>query len=262
MAIDHTKSILENAYNLWKSSTSANLPQSAPDTVKRILKTHEIANTLFTTLLKKKWYRGFPFACRIWKKHIVWKVKRALAAHKFDRLTSSSSITNELWLFKDKEKTLVTELRPLFRRNLLHRKGVNSISAKASRWKNKVHKYHDNPRYLVASLTLTVITERHPGIKKPINQFLKPVKPLTIKEYTDWMLEGQDPAVEQGIATLLGKPDFDPQVPFNTLFKEAIYEIGVQKVKNVARETGETISYYANAAKNKVTHVARWLTGN
>ena len=252
MTIDPSKNVLENAYILWKASTQNNLASTAPDELKQLTKIHEITNTLFNTLISKKWYCRFSLFSRISKQLVLRDVKRALSALKFDLVTASTLNTNELWIFRDREKPLASDLRLIFKKHLIHRSGVESIRDKAKRWNSKAKKYRNNPRYLLASSTLTVIADRYPKIRIPINQFVKPMKPSTIKEYADWMLEGQDPAVEQGLTKLLGRTDFDSKAPFNTILKAAIYEIGSQKVKNVARETFEACAYYLNAAKDKV----------
>lgn len=259
MTIDPSKNVLENAYHLWKASTQNNLTSNAPDELKLITKIHEITNTLFNTLISKKWYCRIPLFSRISKQLVLRDVKKALAAHKFDLVTAPTVNPNELWLFRDREKLLASDLRSIFRKHLLHKTGVESIRDKARRWNTKIKKYKNNPRYLLASSTLTVVADRYPGIRTPINRFVKPMKPSTIKEYADWMLEGQDPAVEQGLTKLLGRADFDSKAPFNTILKAAIYEIGSQKVKNVAHETLQSCAYYLKAAKDKVCAAASSL---
>ncbi len=259
MTIDHSIKVIDNAYNLWKASTQNNLDTNTPDELIQLTKIHEITNILFNTLISKKWYCRIPLFSRISKQLVLRNVKRALAAHKFDLLTAPTLNTKELWIFSDREKLLASNLRPIFQKHLTHKAGVKSIKDKAKRWNTKVKKYHNNPRYLLASSTLTAIAERYPRIKMPINQFVKPMNPSTIKEYTDWILEDQDPAVEQGLIKLLGKADFDSKAPFNTILRAAIYEIGTEKVKNVVRETFQACAYYLNAAKDKASNAVTGL---
>jgi hypothetical protein len=256
MTIDPSKSVLENAYRLWKATAQKNFPKDTPDDIKRITTIHEIANKLFNALKGKKWFNKISLFSRFSKRLILRDVKRALSAHKFDLITTSKQAPAELWLFLEREKNLIQDLRPLFKKHLLHRTGVISIKAKASRWKKKVTKYHDSPRFLLASLGLATATERYPKLRPLVNRIIKPLNPKIIKDYTEWSLQGQDPAVEKGLTTLLSREDFNPQAPFNSILKSAVYEIGMQKMRNVAHDTFQTCTYYLNAAKDRVCSAA------
>lgn len=256
MTIDPSKSALENAYNLWKAGAHEELSDTVPDPIKRITAIHSITNKLFLSMKQNKWYSGIlAFFKRLTKASVLRDVKRALAAYKFDLVTSSKESLKEAWLFSDHEKAFIKELRPLFRKTLLH-KAVTTVSGKAKRWNMKTKKYKENPHFLLASAGLTAVADSLPYTKSLINRVIKPFGPQQIQGTVNWMLVDLDPAVKQGLNNLLGREDFTFNVPFKTVLKQAAYEIGREKIKRVKAYTFETCAYYYQAAKTKAYNAA------
>lgn len=232
MSIDHSKDILGNAYHLWKTTAHDHFSNELPPDVKKITAIHRLTNALFSSMKKNKWYgRILSLFSRLAKIRISRVVKRALAAYKFDLVTTSTTTPSEEWLFNDNEKMLIKELRPIFKKHLLRKKGLTTIEAKARRWRAKVKKYQNNPRYLLASFGLTTFTQRCPKKKALINRVIKPFKSKSIKSFANKLLEDQDLAIQQGLVNLLGREDFNSQSPVITILQQAIHEIGKEKIK-------------------------------
>jgi hypothetical protein len=236
MAIDNNKSSIENAYLLWKETESKPLYQGMPDSVRRQTTSHLITNILFHQIRGDCWYsKIFDLFADFFKGRILKQVENALAAYKFEILTDSSiDVKKYIWLFEPAENSFTTELRSLFSKHLLQKKGIRSLREKAQRWKEKSKKYLNNPRSLLAHSALSESAVRFPGLKT-IVQVIRPLKEKEIQNFTDELLEGEDPVFERGIVRLLGRPDFDAKAPLKDIAKQAMIEVAKEKIREYVK---------------------------
>jgi hypothetical protein len=191
------------------------------------------------------WYYLYSLCGRI-DSLIQNKLDQAIAAYKFDLVTSGADLSKRMHLFSDAEKWFVDQKLTGLLKNILIKKDTDTVDKKSARWISKTSKYSGHREYMLGSYVLFLLGKKCDWLKKEID-FTKYSSPKKVQKYCEKIFGGFDQDILEGITRFLAS---SPR-PTGT-YKQMLTAIGlhIAAIKSKDRDVQEAVDCFLKVNPN------------